>query len=151
MITSTFEEANSRCLGWGRRAGISVLGVILAGVVCAIIGLAFVQGSWWYSYGTDRPLDHESLAHVEMIRDEVDASGAAPGAVVWLDVALEPDAHPTDVRARLLTAQEALEAAGDPKLAEATKELRAIIKTIRSPCTRKTATPRPMPTLEWPW
>jgi len=63
----------------------------------------------------------------------VDAGGAAPKAVMWLDAALEPDTHPTDVRTYLLTAQEALEEADDPRLAEAAGELRAIIETIRPP------------------
>jgi len=128
-----------------------MLGVILAGAACIIIGLAFVQGSWWYSYMTDRALNHESRAHVEAIRDEVNASGAAPEAVMWLDAALDPDTDPTTVRTHLLTAQEILEAAGDPKLAKAARELQGIIQTIRPTPSGRTITPRPAPTLEWPW
>ena len=131
MVGSTFEEVEPRIRNLGWRVGIVVLGVTLAVVACAIIGLAFVRGSWWYAYGTDRALDEESLARLEVIRNEVDASGAAPRAVTWLDAALEPDAHPTDVRTCLLAAQETLEEIGDPHLAGAVEELRAIIGMIR--------------------
>ena len=145
------EEAAPRGLGRGWRVGVIILGVILAGVACVIIGLAFVQGSWWYSYGTDRALDQASLVRVEAIRDEVDAGGSAPEAVVWLNAALDPNAHPTDIRTYLLAAQEALKATGDPKLAEAAEELQAIIQMIRPVPLWETTTPRPVPTLEWPW
>jgi len=147
-----FEEASPRRVGQGRRIAVTVLGVILAVVACTIIGLAFVQGSWWYPTMTDRVLDHESLARVEAIRDEADAAGSAPEAARWLNEALDPpNTDPTTVRAYLLAAQEALEAADDPKLAGAVRELRAIIQTIRQPYTKETTTPYPMPTLEWPW
>ena len=145
------EEAAPRGLGRGRRVGVIVLGVILVGAACVIIGLAFVQGSWWYSYGTDRALDRASLVRVEAIRDEVDAGGSAPEAVVWLNAALDSNAHPTDMRTYLLAAQEALRATGDPKLAEAAGELQAIIQMIRPVPLWETTTPRPVPTLEWPW
>jgi len=62
----------------------------------SIIGLTLTRGSWWYTYGTDQALDHETR-------------------------------HPTDVRTCLLTAQVALEAADDPRWAEALGELRAVI------------------------
>ncbi len=146
-----FEEARPHGPGRARRIGIVVLGVILAGVACVIIGLAFVQGSWWYSYGTDRTLDHESRARVEAMREEMGGSGAPPEAVKWLNAALDPNAHPTDVRTYLLTAQEVLEATDDPKLAEAVRELQAIIQAIRPTPLWETTTSRPVPTLEWPW
>jgi len=116
------------------------------------MGVALAQGSWWYSYGTDRPLDDESRERVEAIRDEVEANGAEPEAVAWLNAALEPNAHPTDIRAYLLAAQEMLETAGDPQLAEAVRELQAIIETIRPPNFRMEmrVTPYPVSTLEWP-
>jgi hypothetical protein len=146
-----FEQAHPRPPARVRRIAVVVLGTILAGVACGIISLTFVQGSWWYSYGTDRALDRESRARVEAIRDEVDASGVAPEVVVWLNAALEPDAHPTDVRAYLLAAQEALKPADDPKLAGAVRELRAITQAIRSSGVREMVTPCPEPMLEWPW
>jgi len=139
--TLEFEETSPRRLGRGRRIAVVMPGVILAGVACGIVGLAFVQGSWWYSYGTDRALAHEAQARVEAIRDEVDASGAAPEAVMWLDAALESGVHPTDVRAYLLEAQEILEAADDPKLTEIVTDLQTIIQTIRQRSVRDTATP----------
>ncbi len=145
------EEASPRSPNRGRRAVVIVMGMILAGVVFSIIGPAFVQGSWWYSYGTDRALDRASQVRVEAIRDEVDADGSAPEAVVWLNAALDPNAHPTDIRTYLLAAQEALKATGDPKLAEAAEELQAIIQMIRPAPLWETTTPRPVPTLEWPW
>lgn len=149
--TLELKEASPRRLGRGQRIAVVVLGIILAGAACVIIGLAFVQGSWWYSYMTDQALDYESRARVEAIRDEVDASGTAPEAVMWLNAALESNADPTTVRSHLLAAQEVLEAAGDPKLAEAVRELQEIIQTIRPRHFGMTTTPRPAPTLEWPW
>jgi len=146
-----FEETRPLIPGRGRRIFVIVLGVILVGVACAIIGLAFAQGSWWYSYGTDQALDRASLARVEEIRDDVDAGGSAPEAVMWLNAALDHNVHPTDMRTHLLAAQEALEATGDPKLAEAAKELQAIIQMIRPVPLWETTTPRPVSTLELPW
>jgi len=143
-------ETGPRPWGRGWRTGIIMLGAVLAAVACAIIGLAFVQGSWWYSYGTDRALDRESRARIEAIRDELSARGVVPDAVAWLDAALRPDAHPSDTRAYLLSAQEVLKAADDPQLTEVAIELRAIIRTVQQYPQKYTATPRPMPTLEWP-
>ena len=146
--TLEFEETSPRRVRRGWRIGVIVLGVILAGMTCVIIGLAFVQGSWWYSYGTDQPLDRESRARLEALRDEVDASGAAPEAVVWLHAALEPNAHPSDVWACLDAAQEILEAADDPRLAEAVEELPEIMQVIRPSRFGTATTPHPVPTLE---
>ena len=140
--TLEFKEASPRHFGRGWRVGVIVLGMILIGATCGIIGLAFVQGSWWYTYGTDRPLDQETRARVEAIRDEVDTSGLATEAVMWLDAALEPNADPTAVRFRLIEAQEILEAVNDAELTESTKELRAIIQSTRSAPLNETVTPR---------
>ncbi len=146
-----FEETRLHIPGRGWRAAVIVLGMILTGVACVVIGLAFAQSSWWYSYGTDQALDQTSLARVEEIRDDVDAGGSAPEAVMWLNAALDHNVHPTDMRTHLLAAQEALGATGDPKLAAAAEELRAIIQMIRPVPLWETTTPRPVPTLEWPW
>jgi hypothetical protein len=151
MVASTFEETSQRGLGRGRRVGVIVLGMILAGVACGVIGLGFVQGSWWYSYGTDCALDRESRARVEAILDEVDTGGAAPEAVPWLNAALDPDAHPTDTRAHLMAAREALKAADDPKLAKVVKELQVIIRAIRQCPVKDTVTSYHVSTPEWPW
>ena len=145
------EEASPRAPGRGRRVGVIVLGVVLAGVACTLVGLTFVQGSWWYSYGTDQALDRESRARVAAIRDAVDASGAMPRVVVWLDEALDPNADPSTVRVYLLSAQQALKAADDPELVQAVEELRAIIQTLQGAPIKGTSTPRPISTLEWPW
>jgi len=145
-----FEEVGPRRVGRDRRVVVIVLGVFLATAACTIIGLTLVQGSWWYSYGTDRDLDDESRARVEAIRDEVDASGAVPKAVMWLNAALEPNTHPTDVRTYLLAALGALEAADDPKWAVAVEEIRAIIEKIRPATVGVMGTPYSAPTLEWP-
>ena len=135
----------------GRRVAVVVLGAILAAVACAIIGAALVQGSWWYSYGTDRALSPESCARVRAVRDEVDASSSVPEAVTWLDAALDPHVDPTTVRTYLLAAQEALGAADDPNLAHCVGELRAVIQTIRPSHSSVTTPPRPTSPLEWPW
>ena len=84
-----------------------------------------------------------------MIRDEVDARGTASKAVGWMNDALDPNADGTSVLAYLQAAQKALEAADDPKLAEARGELREIIRAMRWASTGKTATPLPVPTLAW--
>ena len=76
-----FEETPPRSPGRGRRVAVIVMGMIVAGVVLSIIGLTLTRGSWWYTYGTDQALDHETRARVETIRDEVDASGAFPEVV----------------------------------------------------------------------
>ncbi len=149
--TLEFGETTPRSSGRGRRAVVIVMGMILVGVTLTIIGLAFTEGSWWYSYMTDQALSRESRARVEAIRDEVDASGAMPEVVTWLDAALDPNADPTTVRNYLITAKEAMRKADDPRLTEAAGELQAIIQTIRSAPLWKTTTPRPAPTLEWPW
>lgn len=146
-----FNEASPRSPERRRNIVVIVLGAILATAACSIIGVAFVQGSWWYSYGTDRALDGRSRARVEAMRDEVDASGIAPEAVPWLNAALDPHTDPSTVRAYLLAAQEVLEAADDPKLTEIVEELRAVVQTIQTYPVRHTSTPRPVPTLEWPW
>jgi len=151
-----FDELSPRRLGRGRRIGVIVLGAILIAAACIIISLAFVQGSWWYNYAGGQTLDHESRARIEAIRDDVDASDRAPRAVMWLNAALDPNADLTAVEAYLLSAQEVLEAADDPQLAEAAEDSRAIIETIQSPTARPpdfkaTVTPYPVPTLEWPW
>ncbi len=132
-----------------------MLAVLLAVAAITVIALAFAQGSWWYAYGTDRALDRESRARVEAMRDEVEGIGAADQAVVWLNAALEPNTHPTDVRNYLLASLGMLEAADDPRLAEAVEELRAVIETIRptvkSPFyLETTSTPYSAPTLERP-
>jgi hypothetical protein len=136
---------------------IGILGILLVLATCGIIGLAFVQGSWWYAVGGDQALSQESRACVEAIREQVAASSEVPEAIVWLDAALEPRTHPTDVRAYLIEAQEMLEAADigrasvdDPGLAEAAAELQSIIDTIRGGSFEKRATPYVLSTPEWP-
>jgi hypothetical protein len=151
MISSTLEEAKPHRSVRGRRIAVTVLGATLAAIVCSIVGVALVQSSWWYSYGRDRALSHESWTRVERIRDEIQACGAAPEAAIWLEAALDPHADPTTVRTCLLAAQEALGATDDPELVEAISELRAVIATIRPSHVGLTTTPRLVPTVEWPW
>jgi hypothetical protein len=133
----------------GRRITIIVLSVILIGAACGIMGLAFVQGSWWYTYGDDQALDRDSRARLERTRDAVADSGAAPHVVTLLNAALDPDTAPTDARTYLLAAQEALEASDDPQLAQVTGELQEVIQKIRPAPLWETSTPRPLPDLEW--
>jgi hypothetical protein len=144
-----FEEAIPRSPGYGRRAIVMVMAMFLGVAVLGLLGLTFLQGSWWYSDGTDRPLDDASRLRVEAIRDLVNASGAAPEAAAWLDAALNPHAVPTDVRTYLIAAQEALRASGDPEWIEAGRELGEIVGVIRPYNPDATTTPY-SPTLEWP-
>jgi len=139
----------------GRRVVIAALAVLLSVAAIAVAGMAFVQGSWWYAYGTDRALDRESRARVEAIRDEVGASGETNRIVVWLNAALAPNTHPSDVRAYLTAAQEMLEKMNDPELAQTATQLREIIETIRPTMKHPssleaTSTPYSAPTLERP-
>ena len=145
-----FEEASLRSPGLGWRIGIIALGVILVGVACGFIVVALGQSTWAISDMTDPGLSHESRARLETLRAEVDAIGTAPEAVEWMGDALDPNADGTSVLAYLRAAQKALEAADDPKLAGAIRELRAIIQTMRPIPIRETATPLPVYTLEWP-
>ena len=111
--------------------------------------MAFTQGSWWYYYPGDQPLDRESRTHLEMVRDQVDAHGTVPQVVRWLNAALDPNTDPTAVRNHLLAAQEALNATGDPSLVEAAGELREIMQAIRPvSLVEETITPSPLSTLE---
>lgn len=144
------EETSPRSLGLGWRIGIIALGVILAGVACGFIVVALGQSTWAISNMADPGLSPESRSRLETLRAEVDAIGTAPEAVEWMGDALDPNADGTSVLAYLRAAQKALEAADDPKLAEAVKELRAIIQTMRPIPIRETAIPLPTPTLAWP-
>ncbi|TEU13720.1 MAG: hypothetical protein E3J21_17930 [Anaerolineales bacterium] len=145
-----FEEASPRSPGLGWRIGIIALGLILAGVACGLIVVALGQSTWAISNMADPGLNPEARSRLEALRDKVDADGTAPEAVGWMNDALDPNADGTSVLAYLRAAQKALEAADDPKLAEAVKELKAIFQIMRPTPIRKTTTPRPMITLEWP-
>jgi len=133
-----------------RRFSVILLGLAVAGMICLVSGLTLARGTWWYSIGTDQALDQAVRARVEVIQAEVEAAGGAPEAVAWLDAALDPGADPTTVRIYLLSAMQALEATGDPGLAEVAGELRAIVNTIRQTSIEGTATHPPLPTVEWP-
>jgi hypothetical protein len=143
-----FEEASPHSPGPGWRMGISALGVILTVVAFGVIVVALGQSTWAISDMTDPGLSPESRARLEAIREKVDAIGTAPEAVEWMGDALDPNADGTSVLAYLRAAQKALEAADDPKLAGAVKELRAIIQTMQPTRIRKTVTALPVPTLE---
>ncbi len=147
---SEFEEASPRSPGLGWRIGIIALGVILTIVACGTIIVAFGQSTWAISNIDDPGLSPESRSRLEALRDEVDAIGTAPEAVGWMNDALDPNADGTSVLAYLRAAQKALESADDPKLARAVREVQEIIQTLRPTRIRKTATPLPVPTLEWP-
>ena len=145
-----FEETSRRSPGLGWRIGIIALGVILVVAACGIIVVALGQSTWAISDMTDPGLSPEARSRLEAIRDEVDARGTAPEAVGWMNDALDPNADGTSVLAYLRAAQKALEAADDPKLAGAARELREIIRTMRPTPIGETATPFSVPALEWP-
>jgi hypothetical protein len=145
-----FDGASPRSPGPGGRIGIIALGVILAGVACGTIVVALGQSTWAISNMTDPGLNSESRSRLEAMRDEVNALGTEPEAVGWMNDALDPNADGTSVLAYLRAAQKALEAADEPKLAEAARELREIIQTMRPAYIREAATPFPAYTLEWP-
>jgi hypothetical protein len=144
-------EASPYSPSRGRRALVVVMGMMMAGVALAVIGMAWMRGSWWYSYGTDEPLDRAARARVEAIRDALEAGGAAPDAATWLNAALDPQIDPSTTRYYLIAAQESLQATGDAKLIEMAEELRVIVQMIYHPPAKHTATPYPEATLEWPW
>jgi hypothetical protein len=134
-----------------RRLIVVVLGATLAVMACAVLGLAFVQGSSWHYYGTDRALDRQARARVEAIRDAVEARDGVSEVVTWLDGALDPGTDATAVRLYLLAAQETLKTSGDPRLVEAAEELQAVIETIRLSSFSAPTKPYPASTLEWSW
>ena len=141
-------ETGPRSSGRERQIIVIVLGTVLASAVLVIIGLGFMQGSWWYPYG-DLPLAPESRVRIEAIRDDVHALGTMPKVVGWLDTALDPNIDPTAVRYSLIAAQQAMQDSGVPRLVEIAKELRVIIETSQQH--RAVITTTPFPTLEWPW
>ncbi len=132
--------------GMGRRIVVVCLGLLLTGAILIITLMAFVQGSWWYSYDSDRALDASARVRVEAVRDAVRSTNAASEVVVWLEAALDPETDPTGVRNYLITAHEALKVSDDPQLVEAARELQAIIQGIRL----ETVTPYLAPTLSGP-
>ena len=146
-----FEKASLRRPQRDRRLIVVVLGATLTAVACAVLGMAFVQGSSWYYYGTDRALDRQARARVEAVRDAVEAGDSASEVVTWLDGALNPGTDATTVRLYLLAAQETLKTSGDPRWVEAAQELQAVIETIRSSSFSAPTKPYPASTLEWPW
>jgi hypothetical protein len=145
-----FEETGPRTPGLVWRIGIIAVGVILTVVACGTIAVALGQSTWAISNMTDPSLSPESRSRLEVIRNEVDAMGPAPEAVMWLGNALDPNADGTSILAYLHSAQKALEAADDPKLAKAARELQEIIQTMRTTPIEKTTTPFSVPMLEWP-
>ena len=136
---------------WGRRAIVIVMGLILVGVTVSVLAITYLEGSWWYTYESDRALDAEARARVVTVRDEVNALGHMPETVACLNAALNPDAHPTDVRTALMVAQQALQEAGDPSLMEAVHELREVIQSIREDSLEPMTTGEYEPRWEWPW
>ena len=144
------EETRPRTPAMGWRIVIIALGVILTVTALGIMVVALGQSTWAISDIADPGLKPEARSRLEALRDEVDAIGTAPDAVCWMNDALVPTADGTSVLAYLRAAQKALEAADDPQLAEAVKELKAIFQIMRPTPIRKTTTPRPMITLEWP-
>ena len=145
-----FEETRPRSPELGWRIVIVALGAVLILVACSIIVVALGQSTWAISDLSDPGLNPESRTRLEVLREEVDAVGTAPEAVEWMGEALDPNADGTSVLAYLRAAQKALEAAADPKLAGAVRELQEIIQAMRPIPIRQTATLRPMYTLEWP-
>jgi hypothetical protein len=120
------------------------LGVIVVGAAVGIVGLAFVQGSWWHPLATDLALDEPARGKVAAVRERVALAGSAPQALVWLDLALARDSHPSDVRAYLSAARDELVAADDDRLVVSIRELDVLIDSIRHPTMDATA-PSPYP------
>lgn len=143
------DEAGPRGPDRTRRVAIIVLGVILATALFVVVAVAFAEGSWWYFNMTDRPLSNDAREHLQAIREDVAAGGIAPAAVAWLDAALDPNADPTAVRARLIEAQEILGAADDTARLHAAEEVEAIVQTMRPWGWSSAGTPRIVPTLAW--
>ncbi len=144
-------DPSPRIPTWGRRATVIVMGLVLVGVAASVLAMTYLEGSWWYTYDSDQALDAAARARVVTVRDDVNALGDMPEVVAWLNAALNPDAHPTDVRTSLMVAQQALQEADDLRLTEAAYELRAVIQLIRGDSLEPTTTDEFEPKLEWPW
>ena len=93
------EEAVPYRPGYGRRVIVILMAMLLGAAIFAILGLTLVQGSWWYSYGTDLPLDNESRLRVEAILDFVLASLVLVSTLVIL--APRRDTNGTKLRAKM--------------------------------------------------
>lgn len=132
----------------GRRTAVFIVGAVLVMVVGGILAAAFLQGSWWYSEGTDQPLDQENRARIEAVRATVAAQGTFPDAVTSLDTALDPTLDPSTARLYLMAAQEVLQEANDAALSESVQELQAAIDSIRPPSALERITPPPLPAID---
>lgn len=95
---STSEDSRSRAARRWRRTVVLVLALLVGVVACGIVSPAFVRGSWWYSYGTDHPLDDQARFELRAIRDRVESTGTAPDTVTRMGAALDPRNDPSDVR-----------------------------------------------------
>jgi hypothetical protein len=144
-------DPSPRIPTWGRRAIVIVMGLVLVGVATFVLAMTYLEGSWWYTYESDQALDAASRARVVAVRDDVKAWGGMPEVVAWLNAALNPDAHPTDVRTSLMVAQQALLEADDLHLVDAAHELQEVIQSIRERSLEPTTTGEFEPKLEWPW
>ena len=82
-------------------------------VGCLVIGIAMIQGSWWYPMMTDRELSREQRAQLHAVRDEIAESGTAPQSLVWFDVALSANTDPTHVLEALVEAHSVLKDCGE--------------------------------------
>ena len=112
------------------RGLLIALVVIVVVVSIGVIGATFVRGSWWYAMSTDRALNEAERVRLVEVREAVAASGAARRAVAWLDMALDAEAHPSDVRLHLMAAADELEQMADPELTEELAELETLIGSM---------------------
>ncbi len=115
-----------------RRAVVYVLGGILLIALVGVVIAGFVEGSWWYTYSSDRALDTAARARLQNVRDDLGEGDLAPEAAVWLDAALAPRAHPTDVRLYLLTAREIIQSTGDPGAPDLVGQLDQVLGAIQT-------------------
>jgi hypothetical protein len=146
--SQVLDRIDPRASSRAGRIAIIVLTAALATALCATATAAFTRGSWWYFNMTDRPLSADARARLQAARDELAAMGTATAAVGWLDAALDPNADPTAVLARLEEARELLGAADDAVLLGAAEEIEAIIQTARPQGWDSEGTPRPVSTVE---
>lgn len=115
-----------------------------------VLTVAFLQGSWWHSQGSDQPLGRDARARVEAVRATLVGRGDCPEAVSWLDAALDPTVDPSTARLYLLAAQQALQDVHNPDLDGAARELQFAIDAIR-PTGETANTPPPPSATLWPW
>ncbi len=131
-VVDEAEKALSERRSWPRGlrwAIVTALGLSL-GVGLGLVLWGLVIGSWSMGDG-GITVSTDTRAQIGALRDELAASGAAPAAVSWLDLALAPETSGLDVLLYVTAALDAARVANDPALADVEGQLREVMGGLR--------------------